>query len=198
MNWKLWTALLVVLAATAAFGALEFLSAGGGDIPEPSSTHVTGISVDLERPYQGTVTVTYPLEGVSDDDFQVVVGAREDVHELLKQYFVPYEDPHRVRVDRGSQVAELNFSLIARDRLEFLFPEIILVGSWLPLWESMGLTLVLPAGYEVTETSQESLEDLEVKEIEGRWTVSARALGTRQADFTVGYAQIGVVPRDRR
>ncbi len=190
MNWKVWAAFVIIVAVTAAWGVLAFLPHQGRTI-EPSSEHVTRIHVDLELPYEGTVTVTYPAENAPDDDFLVVAAAQRDIYALLEQYFVPYEDPDDVRVRRRGGEVSMSFPLIARERLEFLFPEATLEGTWRPLWESLHFTVVLPAGYEVTGTIQEGLEDdLEV-ERGNRWTVTGEELGGGRADFTIDYARAG-------
>ena len=158
MNWRVWTSFFAVVAVTAALGAVAFLPDRGRTI-EQSSEYVTGIHVDLERPYEGTVTVTYAADIAPDDDLLAVVAAQRDIHVLLEQYYVPYEDPDDIRVSRRRGEVSMSFPLIARERLEFLFPEATLAGSWRPLWESLHFTVVLPAGYEVAGTAQEGLED---------------------------------------
>ncbi len=196
MNWKVWTSFFAVVVVTAALGAVAFLPDQGRTI-EQSSEHVTGIHVDLELPYEGTVTVTYPAENAPDDDFLVVVAAQRDIYALLEQYFVPYEDPDDVRVRRRGGEVSMSFPLIARERLEFLFPEATLEGTWRPLWESLRFTVVLPAGYEVAGTAQEGLDDgLEV-ERGRRWTVTGEELGGGRADFTIDYFRVENAGKER-
>ena len=188
MNWRVWTSFFAIVAVTAALGAVAFLPNQGRTV-EQSSEYVTGIHVDLERPYEGTVTVTYAAEIAPDDDLLAVVAAQRDIHVLLEQYYVPYEDPDDIRVRRRRGEVSMSFPLIARERLEFLFPEVTLVGSWHPLWESLHFTVVLPAGYEVAGTAQEGLEDdLEV-ERGRRWTVTGEEFGGGRADFTIDYVR---------
>ena len=66
MNWIVWTAFIVIVAATAALGALAFIPNQGGMV-EQTSERVTDIYVALEQPYEGTVTVTYPEEGAPEE-----------------------------------------------------------------------------------------------------------------------------------
>ena len=190
MNWKVWAAFVVIVAGTGALGTSAFLSSQGGQIVEPTSKHVTDIYVDLDQAYEGVVTVTYPEEGASDDDFDVVVAARRDVHVLLQQYFIPYEDPDDVRVRRRRGDVYVSFPLIARERLDFLFPEVSLVGSWLPLWETLRVTVLLPEGYEVTEMTHEGLRDgLEADERGGRWELTGEAHLGGRADFMMRFSR---------
>ena len=188
MNRKVWSAFVIIVAVTAALGAVAFLPRQGRII-EPSSEPVTGIHVDLGLPYEGTVTVTYAAETAPNDDLLAVVAAQQNIHGLLEQYYVPYEDLDDIRVRRRGGEVSMSFPLIARERLEFLFPEATLIGSWRPLWESLHFTVVLPAGYEVVGTAQEGLEDdLEV-EPGRRWTVIGEEHSAGRADFRVDYAR---------
>ena len=187
MNWRVWAAFIVIVGATAGMGAFVFMP-DRGQIIEPTSEYVTHIYVDLDQPYEGTVTVTYPEEGVSEEDFWAVVAALRDVAELLDQYYVPYEDPEDVRVRRRGGEVSMSFPLVAKERLDFLFPEVVLVGSWLPLWETLRVTVVLPTGYSVKETSQEGLkEGLDATEWDGRWELTGEAHIGGRADFTILY-----------
>ena len=196
MNWKVWTSFAGIVAVTAALGLLAFFPAQGRTI-EQSSEHVTDIQVDLELPYEGTVIVTYPAEIAPEDDLLAAVAAQRDIGVLLGQYYVPYEDPDDVRVSRRGGEVSMSFRLVARERLEFLFPEATLTGTWRPLWESLRFTVVLPAGYEVTGTSQVGLEDdLEV-ESGRRWTVTGEERGGDRSDFTVDYVRVGQAKEKR-
>ena len=191
MNWKVWAAFVVIVGGTLALGTSAFLSSQGGQIVEPTSEHVTDIYVDLDQAYEGMVTVTYPEEGASDDDFDVVVAARRDVHVLLQQYFIPYEDPDDVRVRRRRGEVSMSFPIFARERLDFIFPEVTLVGSWLPLWETLHVTILLPEGYEVTETTDEGLRDgLEADERGGRWELTGEAYPGGRADFAMRFSRV--------
>ena len=156
---------------------------------EQTSERVTDIYVDLEQPYEGTVTVTYPEEGAPEDDLLAVVSARRDIHQLLDQYYVPYEDPGDVRVRRRGGEVSMSFPLYAREQLDFLLPEAVLIGTWLPLWETLSVTMVLPDGYEVRETTEEGLKGgLDAHERAGRWEVTGEAHTGGQAHFTIRYS----------
>ena len=196
MNWRVWTSFFAIVAVTAVLGAVAFLPDQGRTI-EQSSEYVTGIHVDLERPYEGTVTVTYAADIAPDDDLLAVVAAQRDIHVLLEQYYVPYEDPDDIRVRRRRGEVSMSFPLIARERLEFLFPEATLAGSWRPLWESLHFTVVLPAGYEVAGTAQEGLEDDLKVERGRRWTVTGEEFGGGRADFTVDYVRAEKAGKER-
>ena len=189
MNWRVWTAFAGVVIVSSVLGTLAFIPHQGRTI-EPTSEHETHISIDLDQPFEGTVTVTYPAEAASDDDLQVVAAAMQDIDELLGQYFVPYEDPDDVRVRRRRGSVSMSFPLIARERLDFLFPEVSLVGSWIPLWETLRVTILLPEGYEVTETTHEGLKaGLEVDERDGRWELIGEAHPGGRADFTIRFSR---------
>ena len=181
---------------TAALGLLAFFPAQGRMI-EQSSEHVTDIYIDLELPYEGTVTVTYPAEIAPEDDLLATVAAQRDIGVLLEQYYVPYEDPDDVRVRRRGGEVSMSFRLVARERLEFLFPEATLTGTWRPLWESLRFTVVLPAGYEVTGTAQVGLEDDLEAERGRRWTVTGQERDAGRADFTADYARVEKVGEKR-
>ena len=160
---------------------------------ELTSEHTTSIWVDLERPDRGRVWVTYTLKNVSTDDFQVVVGAKQDVHELLGQYGIPYEDPRGVDVDRGSDGVRVSLPLVARDGFEFLFPTVSLVGSWIPLWENMELTVIIPEQYEVTHLAEDGFDGgLQVNLQSGRWVVTGKAMSL--GNFTIEYSRVGTTP----
>ena len=189
MNWKVWISFVVIVGVTTALGVVSYLPNQGG-IVEPSWEPVTDVHVDLDQPYEGEVTVTYPAEKASDEDFMVVVAAQRVVQTLLPQYYVPYQDPDDVRVRRRRGQVSLRFPLFARERLEFLFPEATLVGSWRPMWESLHFTVVLPAGYEVTGTEQVGLEeDLEVEQ-GPRWAVTGEESTAGWSDFLITYARM--------
>ena len=188
VNWRVWTAFAIVVVLTAVSGTLGVLR-GQGRIIEPTSENVTHIEVDLELPYQGTVSVTYP-EASASDDLLVVVAALRDIHELLDQYFVPYEDPDDVRVRRRRGQVSTSFPIFAKERLDFIFPEVVLVGSWIPLWETLRVTVLLPRGYEVTETMHDGFEeDFEADERTGRWELTGLTRTGGRADFTIRYSR---------
>ena len=186
MNWRVWTAFATVVAITSVSGTLGYLS-GQGRIIEPTSENVTHIEVDLELPYQGTVSVTYP-EASASDDLWVVVAALRDINELLDQYFVPYEDPDDVRVRRRRGQVSTSFPIFAKERLDFIFPEVVLTGSWIPLWETLRVTVLLPRGYEVADTNHEGLEGgFEIDEHRGRWELTGQTRTGGRADFSIRY-----------
>ena len=190
MNWRVWAVFVAILAATAVLGAMSFLP-HKGQTNEPPSEHVTHILVDLDLPYQGTATVTYPEEGVSGDDLQAVVTAFHAVDGLLEQYYVLVEDPDDVRVRRRGGEVSMSFPLIARERLDFLFPEATLVGSWRPLWETLRVTILLPEGYEVAETSDVGFRrPLDYSSRGGRFEVTGQAHAGGFADFSIRYARV--------
>ena len=189
MNWRVWTAFAGIVIGSSVLGTLAFIPHQGRTI-EPTSEHETHISIDLDQPFEGTVTVTYAAEAASDDDIQVVAAAMQDIDELLDQYFVPYENPGDVRVRRRRGNVSMSFPLFARERLDFLFPEVLLVGSWIPLWETLRVTVLLPEGYEVTETTHEGLKDgLEADERGGRWQLTGKAHTGARADFKIRFSR---------
>ncbi len=188
MNWKVWTSFLAAVAVTATLGVLVFFSNQGQTIERPLG-HVTSIHVDLEMPYEGEATITYSAEAVTEEDFSVVVSAQRTILEFLPQYYSPYRDPNDVRVRRRGGKVSMKFPLKARERLELLFPEASLMGTWRPHWETLHFTVELPAGYEVIATEQEGLEDDMEVEAGGRWTVTGEERSAGWADFTVHYVR---------
>lgn len=189
MNWRVWAAFAGIVIASSVLGTLAFIPHQGRVI-EPTSEHETHISIDLDQPFEGTVTVTYPAEAASDDDLQMVSVAMRDIDTLFDQYFVPYEDPDDVRVRRHRGEVSMSFPIFARERLDFIFPEVTLVSSWLPLWETLRVTILLPEGYQVTETTHEGLKyGLEADERGGRWELTGEAHLGGRADFTIRYSR---------
>ena len=174
MNRRIWTALGIIIVVFVVVGVVTF--GDDEDIVEPPRDVITQIDVDLSKPYSGTITVLYPSSKVSDDDFQVVVGAREDAHAFLDQYFIPYEDPRRVRVRRIGETTKVSFLIFARDRLEFAFPQVDFKASWTPLWETLSFAVQFPSNYVLSNVTSEGLTDPpKTENRDGRWTMLGEA-----------------------
>ncbi len=193
MNWRIWAGFLGIVAIFAVSGVYNFLQRP--EILEPSSDVVTQILVDLQRPYSGEVIVSYPSNSISEDDFQVVVAARQDAQEFLHQYFVPYRDPERVRIDRRDESTSVTFPILARDRLEFAFPQVSFEASWTPLWDTLQFEVALPRSYDLVHSAAEGLASpLDTGKSGGRWVLQGEALVGGSASLTASYRLSGATP----
>lgn len=193
MNWRVWLALALIIVISASMGILDFRDEEA--TPEPRREATTQLLVDLQHPYSGTITVSYPSAAVSSDDFQVVVGARQDAHEFLDQYFIPYEDPARVQVDRREGATVVSFPILARDRFEFAFPQVSFTSYWVPLWETLTFEVRLPQGFELIDTTGEGLvRPLKTERREGRWVLQGQAESGGTVGVQASYGRTGAVP----
>jgi len=173
MNWRTWVAIIVSLLIIGIIVSLVDWRSKNGDLVKD----ITFISVDLLSPYSGRVTVSY-LNGASPDNFQVVVGAREDAHEFLDQYFIPYEDPERVQVTREGYIPSVSFPIKPVGGREVnIKPALFKFKSdWRPFMETLRFEIKLPATYDLVNATSEGLTSPLTSEHEDRrWVLRGQA-----------------------
>ena len=154
----------------------------------PPTTEHSSILIDLSRPDEGMISLSYSESETSGDDFMLVAGAVKDAVEILDWYYIPHVDPATVRPLRQASMVTVSFAFFAKDKYEFVWPESTFTSTWAPMWQVADLSLVLPEGYEIVSIKVQNVTNEPARDIENnRWKITTRTIEGEEFQMEVIY-----------
>lgn len=141
----------------------------------PPATEHSSVLIDLSHPEEGVISLSWPETRTGVDDFMIVADAINDAVQILDSYYIPHADPTSIKPLREANRVTVSLEFFAKNRQEFIWPESVFVSTWVPMWKSTDLSLVLPDGYEIVNVEATGLASEPTQTFENnRWKITTR------------------------